>query len=186
MSAIPYAHEPVLRRCPRVTLDDCELHLAATVGCWRRIRVIREALGRGHGEATMGAWDRHLIGALAELAFAKLLGVYWGGASQDFGKDGDVAGLELRATTHARGHLVVYADDPDDRVLVLAIVEPSVVRFPGLIVAEAAKLACFDPPANKLRGEPRAVRTWWVPQDHLTPLPREVRTLMTRRLPLSP
>jgi hypothetical protein len=153
-----------------VQLEECELQMALSVGCWRRLRVLRERLGSGHGEKEHGAWDRHLVGAIAELAVAKLLNRYWGGAPADFGKAGDVAGYEVRATTHEHGHLVVYLSDPQDRPLVLVVVGARAARVVGYLPAGTGREDRYLAPAAKLR--PGSPMQWWVPQAALTPFRR--------------
>jgi hypothetical protein len=147
-----------------VPLDDTEHHIAAEVGVMRRLQIIRRGLGFGHGNYELGAWDRHLVGAIAELAFAKYLGVYWGGGGIEWWA-GDVRSIEVRATTYATGHLIAYESDPDDRVIVLGIVETNGVSFVGGTTGAHAKRVEFSPPPGKQR--PNTVAVYWVPQDAL-------------------
>jgi hypothetical protein len=149
-----------------IPLDECELEMALAVGRWRRLRALRERLGRGHGEQAYD-WNRDMTGAIAELAVAKALGCYWGGLSTDFGRAGDVAGLEIRATTHRTGHLVVYMADPPDRQLVLVIVGPRSALIAGWLPAFSGREARFLPPQGRLR--PGSPQQWWIPQQHLRP-----------------
>lgn len=152
----------------KVRLDECEISLGMAVGCWRHARVIREGLKAGHGEA--GATDlvRHMNGALGELALAKALGVYWGGSSADFGKDGDVARFEVRTTSHERGSLIAYPNDPPGRLLVLVVLGPTWARIAGYISAGNARLVGSPPPPRMVR--PGSPQQWWVAQERLTPI----------------
>lgn len=148
--------------------------MALTVGQWRHLRVWRQQLGAGHGEASATDFNRHMVGALGELAVAKALGEYWGGGAADFGRQGDVADIEVRSS--ARGHLTVYPADPARRVLVLAIIHQGWVDIAGWIYAgEAADLGC-NPPKQYLRaGSPAQL---WVDRGRLrpfTPTPRQQR-----------
>lgn len=156
----------------RVQLDACEDYIARSVADWRVERVIRDRLGPGHGERGRDREQlqrRHLPGALAELAHAKHWGVYWSGKSSDFGKDGDVEGVEVRGTSHRNGHLIVFSADRDDRLVVLgACVAGRVVWLCGGLAAGSCKLQKYLPPAEKLR--PGSPRQWWVPQCDLVPL----------------
>ena len=150
-----------------IDLDTSETWLAAQVGAWRQLRVLRDGLGRGHGEAGRESWDRHITGAIAELAVAKMLGVFWSGKAQDFGRNGDVEQFEIRSTIHERGCLIVYPEDPDSRVMLLVIVRRQSYRIAGSIVASHAKRPEFAPPQAKLR--PGSPPQFWVPQNRLTP-----------------
>jgi hypothetical protein len=158
-----------------VPLDECELEVAVRVGSWRRIRALRDRLGAGHGERQPGGniWDRNITGAIAELAVAKQLDRYWGGFSSDFGRAGDVAGLEIRATTHPDGHLVVYMADPVERPIVLVVVTPAggrwaaTARIAGYLPPFTGREPRFLPPPGKLR--PNSPQQWWIPQAQLRP-----------------
>ena len=95
-----------------------------------------------YGQSAMDTWRDDIVGALGEVAVAKHLGLY-----PDFenrpGYLGDVGRFEVRSTQWSRGSLIVYENDPDDRLYILvcgmpAGAEPFLV-IPGALPAAEAK-----------------------------------------------
>lgn len=156
-------------------LSDCERAMAETAGVWRAERVFRERLGAGHGEASrdfQAVRERHVLGVLGELAVSKALGRYFDPSPEDFGRWGDVGGLEVRTTGRRDGHLIAFPSDPDDRTLVLAIVEPEgSARIAGRILAKDARRVEYRELAYK-HCRPSSPPQWWVPQFCLEPFER--------------
>lgn len=62
----------------------------------------------GNGRPT---YDVHLDGVLGELAFAKLMGIYWTGMGDSYHEDSDVANYQVRATKHANGCLIIRPNE---------------------------------------------------------------------------
>lgn len=149
------------------TLDPCELAIAIAVASFRMQRKITSGFGKGHGEAGY-SFARDLPGALAELAFAKHCQLYWGGDMNDFGRHGDLSGYEVRGSTHNNAHLIVFPNDPDDRLVVLVIVNYPAFRVAGCIRAGEAKNPLYNPISGRLR--PGSPEQWWVPQADLRPV----------------
>lgn len=156
----------------RVSLDRCEYLIVCAVADFRVDRVIRERLGPGHGEKGRDRdmlYRRHWPGAMAELAHAKHWDIFWAGKSSDFGREGDVHGVEVRGTGTRSGHLIIFPRDPDDRLCVLGACQgESVVWLCGGMFAGQAKLSKYDAPPEKLR--PGSPKQFWVPQSDLVPL----------------
>lgn len=105
---------------PRVeiSLDPCEMAIAACVGSSRQ----RFALGKGyqskHGFRGIG-WSEHIEGAAGEMAVAKYFGVYWGGAHNSW-KGPDIGGnIQVRTRSEPWHELIVRDDDSDQDVFVL-------------------------------------------------------------------
>lgn len=103
-----------------VNLTPFEIIMGAGVGLRRRTASMRRGnqdndyfsgTGRTH-------WDVDIEGALAELAFAKFLGVYWDG-SVNTGKAPDVGGYQVRHTDLERGCLIIRRRDSADERYVL-------------------------------------------------------------------
>lgn len=101
-----------------VTLRPFEIEMAATVGVQRHVRAL--ALGKRptDGVAADRLWQIHVEGALGELAFAKATGRYWGGSVGTYRNGGDVGQIQVRTTSAAHGHLLLYTttnkDHPSD------------------------------------------------------------------------
>lgn len=84
----------------------------------------------------------HILGAQAERAVAKFLGLDWN-PSRDFSDRvyGDVFNIEVRATTITYGKLIIHHDDKDDRAYVLVTVAGSEFTIRGWMKAGKAKTA---------------------------------------------
>jgi len=68
------------------------------------------------------ALHRHIVGACAECAVAKLINRFWFQPDFRNRRDGDVGyGLHVRATDRQDGRLIVHDTDPDDGMFILAI-----------------------------------------------------------------
>jgi len=57
-----------------------EMLVAAVAGSYRRIRSISRGKKDRHGHSGRDVWSMDIEGALAEMALAKHLGVYWSGS----------------------------------------------------------------------------------------------------------
>lgn len=103
-----------------VTLNWYEAASSAREGVQRRIRSL--AHGRNDRlKTSRSAWDNDIESACAERAVAKALGIYWP-ESGELDYDGDLlAGIHVRSTDYATGHLIVYPSDPDDGRFYLAV-----------------------------------------------------------------
>jgi hypothetical protein len=119
-----------------------EVSLGACCGVTRRIRsMVKERTERF--EPTQGdAWGRDINGACAELAVAKMRGVYWGGEVDTFAPI-DVGGWQVKHTERANGSLVVPADAPDGVVFCLVTGFPPVLNVRGYKLAREAKQTRF-------------------------------------------
>ncbi len=90
-------------RGPIVGLSLDELTVAATLGVARNVSMIERRRGRGH-DAVKNAWEANGVGMIGEYAVAKLLGVaYNPSLSHPDRLGGDVAGLQVRATSYPDG-----------------------------------------------------------------------------------
>lgn len=117
----------------RVTLSPNEEMLANFVAKFRQ----DDNQGKGY-KNTYGleagyqkGLEIHELGAQAEMAAAKGLGVYWTGAV-DRGEQ-DIAGYEVRATAHHAGRLFLHPKDPRDTWFVLVRrLAPREFLIPGM------------------------------------------------------
>lgn len=158
-----------------IELTECEVHIAAAVARWRVGRAISGKFKDGHGEAGLDRKrdcfeDRDLPGAKGELAWAKWRGIYWGGDQNDFGKWGDGSGVEVRATRHANGCLIVFPNDPAERRCVLVVVNGNQCRIVGWVRAGWAKCSDFLKTEWHEGLRPGSKPQYWVPQSRLSSL----------------
>ena len=96
----------------RIELEDHELRLAVSVGCERQIQNIYRARTNQYGNDDSRCWQDHIEGAIGEYVVAKCLGRFWNGALGKM-RAKDVGELQVRATRHVNGKLLVH--DEDDR-----------------------------------------------------------------------
>lgn len=124
-----------------VQLSWMEVRVAAFAGVDRRIRALAHGLADYHAGAASKpdrGWELDVQGALAEMAAAKVLDLYWAGG---WPPAGDVARVQVRSTVLPDGRLVVNQDDPDDVPFVLVVGVPPVLRLPGWMSGREAKAA---------------------------------------------
>jgi hypothetical protein len=122
-----------------------------------------------------GGLQRHIEGAMAELAFARMAGVdlscwYAFVNTADLKSiPYDVAGCQVRSTTHGRGRLVIHRADIRDHGLqpyVLVLNRCPVFEAKGWMYAcEADRAEWWDQP------NPGQAAAFWVPQADLNPWP---------------
>lgn len=145
-----------------VNLTWGEMNLGADVGVHRYIEICRNA--RGGGAPGDGGWGPHIDGAIAELAVAKFLNRYWTPLDDDFfNLPGDVGSVQVRATRHRTGKLIIYKDGDlhSTAIWVLAIVDP---------VAATVRIAGFTDNAGSATWDESLPRpAWTITQDRLLP-----------------
>jgi hypothetical protein len=149
---------------PMTILDPCEREIVHAVALYRFNRVNDHGLGAGRGESG-NTVQRHFVGALGEMIFAKTFGHYWAGDCNAWAK-GDFSGLEIRATTHEQGSLIVFPNDGDKKCVLVYV---NTVNYSGEVrgwfAASDARCNQYLPPEGKLR--PGSPTQWWVPQSRL-------------------
>jgi len=153
-----------------IDLSYQELILCSTQAAMRQAQACRGGVvGCDHGSTSKRKVKQRLgdkiLGEIGETALSRALELPKTSSSNPF-DTGDVAqGLEVRATEHQNGHLLLYDSDPNDRFF-LAVVEfaPGEIRvsLPGWILAEQGRKPRFrgdgDPPC------------YWIPQSALNPI----------------
>lgn len=147
----------------QVSLEKYELQLASHVGCQRHVEAICADLQDRYG-ADKGGWNLHIEGACGELAFAKLLNIYWNGSINTFGLGGDVGDIQVRTRSRHDYELIVRAKDRDGDafVLVTGVAPNYVVR--GWLFGQEAKR---DEWLNAHGGR---TPSWFIPHKELHPI----------------
>lgn len=137
-------HAPIV-----VTLSWYELIQAATVGVRRQVDALRRARPEVYGAPHRGEWDAHILGATAEMAVAKHLGVYWEGVvDRPETLAGDVGVVQVRGTSYLDGALILHDRDLDDAMFYLVAVDGRVCRLLGRILGRDGKIPPFWDPAK--------------------------------------
>jgi hypothetical protein len=116
-----------------------ELSIAAGAGVTRRIRSLADGRTERFDPRYGDSWGREINGAAAELALAKLRGVYWGGHVDTF-RAPDVGGRwQVRQTDRPDGCLIAHPEDVDDDVLVLVTGRDAAFNVRGYLRTRDAK-----------------------------------------------
>lgn len=146
-----------------VHLDWFEVFRGAFVGVMREIDARKKQ--RGDQFASADSWGGHIEGACAELAVARTLKRYWHALVSDpHTVPGDVGGYQVRSTTHASGHLVIYERDPTGSVFVLVT-----GRAPDYVI-RGWYVSPVKPRSHRFWREDVKRPALWVPQHELHPM----------------
>ncbi len=125
-----------------VSLEWFEVSRAALVGVSRNV----EAMRKGYRQKLRGkdeSWERHVLGALGECAFAKATNRYWSGSVNTF-KAADVGdNIQIRTRSQHAYDLIVRDDDRDDDVYVLVTGGPTDFTLHGWMRCSDAKSPKF-------------------------------------------
>lgn len=113
-----------------VALTPYELVMATRVGMDRHLvaseRKLQDLYG-GRGD-WFDSLRRHVLGAMGELAVARVTNRYWDGSVNTFRSSGDVGHWQVRTRENPRYELIVRPDDPDDARFYLARMVTDVPR----------------------------------------------------------
>jgi hypothetical protein len=138
---------------PTLHLSLDEMEFVASESVKRTVHKRAASTSHRHGHSGAPGFDLDIVGGFGEYAVAKFLGLPWEAAPGTTDKWGDIIpGLQVRATWHGGGRLILHPDDDDAHVFVLAIVELPQVKLAGWTFGEEAKQEKFwDDPQ---RGRP--------------------------------
>lgn len=141
------------------TLTADEVHMASCHGIYRRIQKL-SGLRQDREQRGRSTWDNEIEGACAELAFCKLMGMYWSGVSSIRSRDGHR--MEVRWTHYEKnGGLIVYPGDHTDDIFVLVTGLAPTYTLAGWAVGGEAKDPSFK---DDLGGY------YLLPRDRLRPI----------------
>ena len=144
----------------KATLTESEIQQGAFVGMQRCVFAIKSNLRNEQSNV----WQNDIEGALAEMAFAKLLNVHWDGKIGKIEK-GDVGHWEIRQTKMPDGHLLIYPSDSNDASYVLMTGQKGVYEVRGWILGREGKQHKY------WRADVTGYRPcFWVPQADLRPV----------------
>jgi hypothetical protein len=122
-----------------------------------------------------------VLGACAELAVAKWLGVQWSRSVDTFHSEADVGeDIDVRCTTHDGGALIVRDNDQPYRWMMLVTGQAPVLSLRGYVRGSDAMTPQYWCNPHGYRG------AWFVPQADLLPIsadgavPRELRQMAAR------
>lgn len=128
-------------------LTEQELRVGAAVGVGRNIEAITKGAQHRFGGQNLNGWSMHIYGALAELAVAKFLRIYWSGLGSGLigptRFSGDVGPVEVRHSGRDDACLLLHPDDDDDRAFVLVTGAGPDFVLRGWSFAGAVKSASF-------------------------------------------
>lgn len=157
----------------KIRLSNFDVFWGAMVGASRHVKGFDNK--PRYGADPSKSWEMNCSGAVAEMAVAKWLNVFWDGALGDYrAKDAGI--LQVRSTAYAKGQLLLHEADADDdiTILVLCNEEPE-FTLAGWIVNRLGKDRKYWKELQK--GRP----CFCVPQADLSPMkscPVQPRTFL--------
>lgn len=157
-----------------VRLTEAEMFVACVIGVRREIAArVNGWKNRFEPTSEQFAWGKHVVGALAEAACAKSLGVWWHFSLESFRRLGDVGALEVRWSDGSFNpktrqtyppRLKVRDDEKPETILVLVSGKAPDYVVRGWIRAATAK-------RPEWRGTPvEGPPAFFVPMESLAPM----------------
>lgn len=142
-----------------IELTPSEVALAAQIGSRRFIESKfsdrKEKIGASDG------WNNNIEGALAEVAFAKDMNLWFDPNLGKFGEP-DVDDWHVRSTKHEHGHLCIHPKENSGK-FVLLVGQFNQWEVKGWIAAEHARQEKYF---RTMRSD-RPVACYWIPQNKL-------------------
>ena len=141
-----------------ITLAYDEVLVGAQIGAMRQVENIKFGQPNKRGYRENNNWQLHIDGALAEMALAKHLGLYY---SKGWIRAGDVGEFEVRSSKLSHARLIVHKDDkPDSWYWLLTGTENKWTVHGGMLAKDAMQEKYWDDPT---KGRP----AYFVPQSDL-------------------
>lgn len=149
----------------KVTLSWAEVAVAARVGEARTIRNRAAGNAQRHGKAQGADWSGDIEAAAAELAAARVLGVYWPIVAEA-DSWGDLGyGLHVRHTAHENGCLILHKDDQPAHFYICVIGSVPTFNVAGfMLAAEGQQDSYWSDPSGQNRP------AYFIPQSDLVPI----------------
>lgn len=123
----------------RTRLNKFELAIANKIAEMKQSEAVKNNRKDQHGFDGENGLEIHGIGACGEIAFAKLMGVYWDGSINTFGSCGDVGEFQVRTTDSREKHLIIRPGDKNCDTFVSVRAEDSNYYVMGYQNAAYAK-----------------------------------------------
>lgn len=160
----------------KIILTETDLYVASLVGIRRCINSAVLNFGnRGVTKSRM--WDVDINGSLGELAFCRLMNIYFSATSEKPDKVDFLIGgvkVEIRTAFELSSRLIIRRGDLDDAVFVLMTGAMLEFEFQGWIWGKEGKMDGFvDAPANR-------TPAWFVPKESLRGL-EELKQILRDR-----
>lgn len=151
----------------RVRLEWYEILQGAHVGVMRKVECIRQGKKDAHGAHYERDWTVDIEGAIAEVAAAKALGMFYSGSINTWKQPDLGRNIQVRYCRRNNGHdphMVIRPSDKDDEIFVLvsAAEKPEEYIVHGWIQAKEAK--AHDEWISYASGRPKC---WRVPASAL-------------------
>ena len=163
---------------PHVHLSGTEVACAMLIAARRRLENVRIHKRKdAHGFNPQHAWHAEIEGVMAEMALAKHLDHYYGGAGEFRGADvGDIE--QVKQTTYPKGRLCLNFNAVEDNHRYwLLIGRDGDYDIKGWIWGrDAQKDEFIDDPLAKKKGIPKDRPAWFVPWNALTQENGRIRT----------
>ena len=112
--------------------------MAATIGMERQLSSIKRGLKNKHGYNGDDSWGIHISGALAEIAAAKALNMFFRGDVDTF-KNPDVGEFQVRYTKTDPPVLIVRSGDADNEKFICVTGEAPSFKVHGWMTAGEGK-----------------------------------------------
>lgn len=148
-----------------IRLTEEQIRFAAYAGVERMIHVIVAGRPETHGGSNgWDEWQRHVEGAMAEMAVASYLDITWEPHVGRVDKP-DFPDFEVRSTRHNSGRLILHHEDRDEHIFVLVTGTRGVYKLRGWLKGGDGKQDKYwDDPTG------RNAAAFFVPQRDLEPM----------------
>lgn len=145
--------------------------LAGLVGICRNSSAVTQGMKLEEGRKDLGI-ERHVVGAMAELAAARILDLNWNPVTgmADTGR-GDLKGAQVKSVTERERCLIVRKHDPAEHNYVLVLVSMKEAEILGWFRGVDAKVEEFW---TENKGHQSG---FWVPREKLRPVDELLRLL---------
>jgi len=145
-----------------IELTQAECALAAQIGCRRHISA--KFNNRGDVIGLSNGWEDNIEGALAEVAFAKHMNLWFDPNLGKFGEP-DVGDWHVRSTKYERGKLCIHPNELTGKYVLLTG-KFNRWTVAGWINAEEGRQEQFYTTVR----DDRPVKCYWIPQEELNDL----------------
>ena len=145
----------------QVILTENEMFQAAIIGVQRRLESLRNNRTGRTDQPADQLWRDNIEGACGEAAASKALNTFWLGEWDVFKTRKDVAGkYEVRTSSYASAHLLLFRDDFDDAPFILVTGSAPNYKLSGWMLGSEGKQQQYWKNNN-------GRESYWIPQSRL-------------------